>query len=329
MRRLLSPQTAISLVVLAGLLVLLLTNFDIEWSATWDHMRSLNPWWYALAFVVYYSSFIFRGARWRILLMNAAAGDDPPTPAPSVIYCARIVHMSWFANTVTFFRVGDAFRAFAYSEDFHASFPRTVGTVLADRLIDLTLVILIMVLGISILLLQGDVDPPLLLVAVAAALLGLIVAGLVGMFVARRWMLRWLPARLAHFYERFHEGTMGSFGRFPLVFALGVLGWVAEIGRLFFVVQALGVSVAVGLLVFVPMANGLLSAVPLTPGGLGVVETGVSGLLQLELTVELAVAVALVDRSLTYLSVVFTGGISFALRQLGGKRRAAADAGTA
>lgn len=328
MRRLLSPQTAISFMVLAGLLVLLLTRFDIAWGATWDHMRSLNLWWYALAYVVYYTAFIFRGARWRILLMNAA-GDDPPTPAPSVIYCARIIHMSWFANSVTFFRIGDAYRAFAYTEEFKASFPRTMGTVLADRLIDLTVVVLIMVVGIGILLLQGDIDPPLLLVVAAAALLGLIVAGLVGMIVARSWMLRWLPGRLSFAYERFHQGTLGSFGRLPLVFGLGVLGWVSEIGRLFFVVQALGVPVAVGLLVFVPMATGLLSAVPLTPGGLGVVETGVSGLLQLELTVELAVAVALVDRTITYLSIVLTGGISFALRQWGRRRRAAADAGTA
>ena len=73
---------------------------------------------------------------------------------------------------------------------------------------------------------------------------------------------------------------MGSFGRLPLVFGLGVLGWMCEVGRLFFVLKALGVSVALGLVLFVPMANGLLSAIPLTPGGLGIVETGVSGLLQ-------------------------------------------------
>jgi uncharacterized protein (TIRG00374 family) len=74
------------------------------------------------------------------------------------------------------------------------------------------------------------------------------------------------------------------------------------------------------------MANGLLSAIPLTPGGLGIVETGVSGLLQLELTVELAVAVALVDRTISYLSIIATGGVVFAINQLRGNDAADRDA---
>jgi len=94
------------------------------------------------------------------------------------------------------------------------------------------------------------------------------------------------------------------------------------------VIKALGISVALGLVVFVPMANGLLSAVPLTPGGIGIVETGVSGLLQLELTVELALAVALLDRAISYLSIIVTGGAAFAWRQLT-SNRAVAKSGTA
>ena len=81
--------------------------------------------------------------------------------------------------------------------------------------------------------------------------------------------------------------------------------------------------ISLGLVVFTPMANGLLSAIPLTPGGLGIVETGVSGLLQLELTVELAVAVALVDRTISYLSIIVTGGVMFAIRQIRGDYAAA------
>ena len=183
-------------------------------------------------------------------------------------------------------------------------------------------------LGILILLSGGPIDPPLILVAVAVGLLGLIFVGLAGMTVARRFVVPLLPHRLAEIYDRFHDGTMGSFDKLHWVFGLGVLGWLAEVGRLFFVVQALGVPVAMGLIVFVPMANGLLSAIPFTPGGIGVVETGVSGLLRLELSVELALAVALLDRTISYLSIIVSGGATFAWRQLS-NRRAAAEGGTA
>ncbi len=320
-RKLVSRRTALSFVVLAAILVLLVTRFDIAWSETWEAVRSINLGWYAAAVAVHYLTFVFRGARWRLLLANAARGDEAPPPLPSVLHAGRIILMSWFVNSIAWFRMGDAYRAYVYATDSGTSFARSAGTVLADRLIDLTVVVTLMGTGIAVLLIGGQVRPPLLLVAVAGALLFAVAGALLAMRLTHRWVAPRLPARIARAYRRFHEGTMGSFGRLPLVFGLGLAGWMCEVGRLFLVVKALEVSVALGLVLFVPMANGLLSAIPLTPGGLGIVETGVSGLLQLELTVETALAVALVDRTISYLSIILTGGAAFAVRQLRGAGR--------
>ena len=335
-RKLMSPRTAVSFVVLAAILLLLVTRFDIAWSETWRAVRGMNLWWYVLAVAVHYLTFVFRGARWRLLLANAARHDEVPPPLPSVLGAGRIILMSWFVNSIAWFRMGDAYRAYAYAADSGVSFARSAGTVLADRVIDLTVVITLMGTGIAMLLIGGQLRPldtkidPLLLVLVAGGLLGAIAGGLLVMRLTHRWVAPKLPGRIERIYHRFHDGTMGSFDRLPFVFGLGLLGWMCEVGRLFFVVKALGVSVALGLVLFVPMANGLLSAVPLTPGGLGIVETGVSGLLQLELTVvEVALAVALVDRTISYLSIILTGGTAFAVRQLRGARRASAAAGRA
>ncbi len=323
-RKLMSPRTGLSFVVLAAILLLVVTRFDIAWSQTWEAVRSINPWWYAAAVAVHYLTFVFRGARWRLLLANAARGDQAPPPLPSVLDAGRIILMSWFVNSIAWFRMGDAYRAYVYATDSGASFPRSAGTVLADRLIDVIVVVTLMTTGIVVLLIGGQVRPPVLLVLVAGALLAAVAGALLVMKLTHRWVAPKLPARIERAYHRFHEGTMGSFDRLPLVFGLGVLGWMCEVGRLFLVVKALGLSVALGLVLFVPMANGLLSAIPLTPGGLGIVETGVSGLLQLELVVEAALAVALVDRTISYLSIILTGGAAFAVRQLRAARRAPA-----
>ncbi len=176
-------------------------------------------------------------------------------------------------------------------------------------------------LGTVMLVVGGQVRPPLLLALVAGSLLLLLVAGLGTMVLARSWVVARLPHGIRDAYHRFHEGTLGSFRRMHLVLGLGVLAWLCEFGRLFFVIQAVGAPVALGLILFVPMANGVLASIPLTPGGLGIVETGISGLLQLELTVEVALAVALIDRTISYLSILVTGGLAFALRQLGTARR--------
>jgi uncharacterized membrane protein YbhN (UPF0104 family) len=319
--QLLSPQTGLSLLALGGLVALLVWGFDIAWSATYDAVRHLDLRWFAAAVGIHYCTFLFRGARWRVLLGNATRTDAHPPRLPSAVGAGFIILTSWFANSVTWFRMGDAYRAYAYTQDSGFAFTRSIGVVLADRLVDLVVVIVLMGAGMGVLVAGGQVHPPLLLVLVGGGLLSAVVAGLAGMVLAKRWVAPRLPAKVGEVYHRFHDATLGSFRRIPLVFALGVGGWLCEAGRLALVIQAVGVNVALGLVLFVPMANGLLTAVPLTPGGLGVVETGVSGLLRLELAVELAVAVALVDRMISYLSVVLLGGIAFAARQVSVARR--------
>lgn len=318
-RRLLAPQTIVSLAVTVALATFIVARFDIAWSETWRVVRQADPGWYALAILVHYTTFIFRGGRWRVLLENAARGDAPSGRTgrePTLLGCGGLLLMAWFANSVTWFRMGDAYRAYAYAEDTGTSFSRAAGTVLTDRLVDVAVVVALMVVAMALLYAAGDVRPPLAFVFVGTGLLAVISCGLAAMFVLRDWLPRRLPGRVRTVYQRFHAGTMGSFGRMPLVLVLGVLGWLSEVGRLFCVLKALGVVVAPGLVVFVPLANGLLSAVPLTPGGLGIVEAGVSGLLQLELTVELAFAVALADRVISYVSILITGGIVFTVRQV-------------
>jgi uncharacterized protein (TIRG00374 family) len=324
-RKFLSRQTAISFAVLGGLLALALAQFDVAWGETWDLMRHMNPLWYIAAVLVHYTTFIFRGARWRLLLRNAERRAGEHFEERHAVYFGRIILMSWFANSVTFFRMGDAYRAYVYSEDAKSSFPRAAGTVLADRLVDLSVVGTLMGVGLLVLLVGGQVTPPVLLTVAAAGLFALVAVGLLGMLMARRLVTLFLPKKLADFYHRFHDGTMGSFGSLPWVFSLGLLAWLAEVGRLFFVIKALDVPVALGLVIFAPMASGLLSAIPLTPGGLGIVETGVSGLLQMELTVELAIAVALIDRTISYLSIIATGGVVFAVHQLRGNSPTGGD----
>ena len=326
-RRFLSLPTLVSFAVVVALVTLLGTRFDVEWSRTGEVLSSANPWWFVLAIAVHYTTFIFRGARWRLLLGNVTPPEERDH-LPSTFYCGAVILMGWFANSVTWFRLGDAYRAYAYADDSGASFPRSMGTVVADRVVDLSVVLVMMVAGLVVLYVGGQVRPSPLFLVVAVALLAAVLAGLLAMYLLRRWVAPRLPARMEAAYHGFHAGTMGSFRRLHLVFALGVLGWLAEVGRLFLVLQALGISAALGLVVFVPMANGLLTAVPLTPGGLGIVETGVIGLLMLEMAREEAVAVVLVDRSISYLSIVVFGGLAFAARHVWVARRTVSRSGT-
>jgi hypothetical protein len=87
----------------------------------------------------------------------------------------------------------------------------------------------------------------------------------------------------------------------------------------------MGLHVDVGLVLFVALASALLTTIPLTPGGLGLVETGVAGLLMLAMPREEAVSVAVLDRSISYISIIIIGGALFGVRQVRAVRRRSAN----
>ena len=321
-RRVLSLPTLLSFGIAAAFILFLATGVDLDWGETWDNIRSMDPWLYALAAVLYYISFIFRGARWRILAINAAARrDGEDIRVPSTLGMSQLILIGWFVNSIAWLRLGDAYRAHAFAEDSNSSFSWSLGTVLAERILDMVAVAVIMAISVAAVALTIGFSGskyiliiPLIMVVGAIALVGLMVK-----FGSR--LARLLPRRIESAYHRFHEGTLGSFDQLPAVMSLGAIGWLLEMGRLYFVLQALGFDIGLPLTAVVALGHAILSTVP-TPGGVGAVEPGVTGLLLLKLSRPDAAAAAILDRSITYVSVIAVGGLVFLLRQVMQMRRA-------
>ena len=321
-RRAFSIPAIISLVLAAAFLVFLVTRFDVELGDTWSTVRGSNPWLLVGAFLVHYTTFIFRGARWRLLLQNT---EESGAQVPGSLYCGQLVLLGWFANAVGWLRMGDAYRAYVYREEQNASFSRTIGTILAERVLDGLLIVLLLVVAVPFLI-KSDGGAAWTVLVVAAVLVSLLGALLVVMVWAQGWALRRLPSWLSERYRRFHQGTLGSFQRIVPVTVLGLLGWMSEVSRLYLVVQALDLDVSFPLVIFLTLANSLLTLVP-TPGGFGAVEAGVAGLaVRLStLSGSIAAAMVLVDRAITYLSIILVGALLFLVRQ-GIRRRQSAVA---
>lgn len=312
LRRILSLPAIVSLVLGALFLAFIITRFDVDLSATWDRVTGANPWLLALAIAVHYTTFIFRGVRWRLLLQNTSV---PGASVPGILYCSQLVLLGWFANSVGWLRLGDAYRAYLYRDEQNGSFSRTIGTILAERALDTVLVALLMMAAVPFLLDRGNSVTWIVLGLAVSLVLGLAVI-LVAMTWAKGLLLRRMPPWLALRYDRFHQGTMGSFQRLPQATVWGLLGWAAEIARMYLVVEALGFDISFALVVFLTLANSLLTLVP-TPGGVGAVESGVGGLaVRLSsLTATAAAALVLIDRAITYISVIVLGAVLFVARQ--------------
>ena len=121
---------------------------------------------------------------------------------------------------------------------------------------------------------------------------------------------------------------MGSFRRLPMATILGLLGWSSEIIRLFLVAEALGFSLSIPLVILVTLGAAMLTLVPITPGGLGVVEGGTTGLLLLSDAVDTktaAFSIIILDRSISWLSIIVVAAVVLLWSELTRGRRATSD----
>ena len=251
LRRVLSIPALVSLLVGGGFLLFLVTRFDVDLAVTWEKVRGANPWLLVAAFAVHYTTFFFRGARWRMLLEHAADASGEGEAVPGVLFCSRAVLMGWFVNSIGWLRLGDAFRAYLYREEYGAPFSGAIGTVLAERVLDVVLVALLLLAAAPFLVGAGDDGEAwVLLTAIAGVLVLLLLLLLAVMVLARERLMRWFPGWLASRYERFHAGTISGFRRLPQTTLLGLLGWAAEMGRLYLVAMALGFDLSAAMVVF-------------------------------------------------------------------------------
>src|SRR5690349_10555759 len=67
-KRLLNWRTLVPLAIVIVALVFVAQKLNIDPQKTWTAIRHANPWLFLAAFVIYYTSFALRAARWRLLL---------------------------------------------------------------------------------------------------------------------------------------------------------------------------------------------------------------------------------------------------------------------
>jgi uncharacterized protein (TIRG00374 family) len=309
-RRFLNLRTIGSIVFGLLLVFLLSQQLKINFAETWAHITAANPLFLLLAMLAYYATFPLRGLRWRFVLgrVGTEIGRRDAT---------EILFLSWFVNCLVPAKLGDLYRAYLLKGNFGGSISRTVGTIFIERIADIV-VIFGLALAAGFWSFRGrstpQIDALFLAGFVVAAILVLLVIGL-NYFGGH--LTRFLPARVADLYERFHEGSTGALTvrSVPVIGAFTGAIWLFEGLRLFFVIRALELpdaNLGISASLFVALGGSLLTAIPLTPAGVGFVEAGIVGLLALYGVIgEPALAVALTDRAISILSVIVLGGIFY------------------
>lgn len=327
---------------------------SLDLSKVAGYLGQVNIAYFGLAFGVYYAAFLVRGLRWQIFLRNAGvqsrksrvtqrmaairsggswtkaedgkASDNGSSGLvssvlgekdgrlPSVFGLIEALYLSWFVNCIVPAKLGDAYRSFLLKRDYNISFSRSIGTIFAERIMDvIVLFSLLVISGLFIgsrLLQQSSA-----LFILGGVLVVIIVVGLVVLFRKPDLVLRFLPKRVHDLFNRFRHATVTSFKRrtLPQILILSGMVWLMESARLFFVISAFdahetnGKPIGLSIIIFLALASSLLTTLPITAGGLGFVEGAMIGVLSLVMDPSQAAAITFLDRIINYWSIVLFG----------------------
>ena len=317
-KRLLNWRTILPLAVVIALLIYAAHKTNINPQQTWATIRSANMIFFLAAFLIYYLSFPIRTLRWQMLLENA--GFNKAT-LPGFWKLAEIIYISFFANVVVPARLGEVYRAYLLRQETNHSATRTFGTVLAERLLDL--IVLVLLLSTAIMVSLHENLPPQLRFGLQVTV-ALVVAGIVGLFalrLLREHAAKLIPMRFRDRYYHFQEGTLGSFRRIPALSGLTLAVWACESLRFYFIALALNLIGGSPLHIiaaasFIGLGEALLTIIPFTAGGVGLVEAGMAAMILLfnpatPNAANLSVAAVALDRTISLLSIWAIGFIVF------------------
>jgi uncharacterized protein (TIRG00374 family) len=316
-KRLLNWRTFVPLIIAIIALVIFANKININPKLTLVAMRNANIYFVLAAFTIYYLSFPIRTVRWRMLLENVGYTEANGIHLPKFWKLLEIIYVSWFANVLVPAKLGDLYRAYLLRREAGLPASRTFGTVLAERLLDL-IVLLLLFIPSAIISLHENLPPQLALGLKITMIV--VVAGIIGLFMLRLFPTQIgmvVPKRFRGYYNQFQEGTLGSFRRVPTLTGLTFGVWACEALRFFFIALALNL-ISGSLLhvlsasLFIALGEALLTAIPFTGGGIGLVEGGMLAMIALFTpNTSLALAAIVIDRAISLFSLLVVGFFVF------------------
>ncbi len=309
-RRVFNSKTILSFVVAVLLLVAVFSKLG-DFSSALKYMAGVNVPVYLLAFVAYALTFPARGLRWHQLLRNV--GENHPR-----LEVTEILFLSWFVNCLVPAKIGDVFRGYLLKKNEKVSMSKSVGTIFAERIID-TLIIFF-TFGITGLIVFGNKlpDEVRLILTIGIVLAVLMSAVLLFMrHFGEAVFARFASERVLSIYRKFEEGALGSFKSLEIVLSFTFVAWLCEAARLFAVAHALAggspqlAQFSFLTAIFAMVTSSILTLVP-TPGGLGAVEGGLTGILIfVGMPAGLALAIVIMDRLVSYWALVVSGAVVY------------------
>jgi hypothetical protein len=270
-------------------------------------LRGASPAWFAVAASLALLALALRVWRWSVLLR--AAGSRVGRES-----AWRCILFSWFINYLLPFRAGDVARAVAIRLIEPVSVGSALGTVAVERAMDLMVLAAFLLVGAS--LLGGGASMGLLVTGGALLFLG-VAAGLAGLHLGGERLAKSLERRTSRGAAAVRDArkvvqfVLANPPATFLALMLSVVVWLTEASTVFASCMALGIQVPFLGAASAGTAAFLAQAIPSGPGGFGLHEASITGVLTvLGVPGTAAAAASLLDHAARAVVVFVFGGIA-------------------
>lgn len=285
--------------VVALAVYVLVESFDV--TASLQAVTSADPVWGAAALLSFYVTFPIRTRRWRQFLDNIDVSTDWKS-ANLVLFCG------FYLNIIVPAKLGDVYRAVLAGREYEVPTSTVGGTIASERVLDLTL----LAVGVVVLLpivLSANVESSQRILLGTVGLLTVLLVGGVVLYVFPSTLL---PARIETIFDEFRTGLRASIGGsgwdVAEVVGLSLLIWGSNVVRTYFVTVALDAPLSTLEIALLAVLVALLSGLPYVQSGIGIVEVlGPTVLVSIGLTAKTALAVIFLDRFITLVTLLIFG----------------------
>ncbi len=295
---------------LLGALVFAGLSLYADVSSLRANLRAFDYRVFALALALATGNYALRYLRWQLYLRRI--GIEVPHGESALVF------LSGFVMSVTPGKLGEVFKSLLLYETRGASIVRTAPVVFAERLTDLIALVILTALG-SLSFEQGV---PIAAAGGALGTLALLATAwrpmgeLLLRIAARVPLVKRIVPRLREAYESLYTMTRPA----PLLFAtaLATVSWGLECVALFVLLRAMpGGGLSWDASLFAYSASTIVGALAMMPGGLGVTEAGMTGLIQTlsggAIDGAAATAATMLTRLATLWWAVVVGGVALAI----------------
>jgi len=283
-------KNSLWLIILFAVLLYLVMAIYADLSDLLNALKSFD--WIYLVFLIILTTagYFIRFLKWNYFLKQAHVDIN--------IKDNLFVFFSGLAMIITPAKLGEIWKGWLIKDINGEDLGKTVPVVIVDRFTDLIALVLLSLLGI--LYYEEGLYIIIIFVMVFLAFIVLIKSERISSFLLA--LLEKRAGRYSRDIKTMHQTfqkTMKVKNLISMSF-LGVLAWFMECLGLYLVVMGLGGHISLTISVFIFSFASLAGAASMIPGGLGVAEATLSGLLKLfGLTSTMAIAAALIVRFAT------------------------------